>query len=336
MQTVMIIPTGIGCEIGGHAGDATPAARLLGAASDKLILHPNVVNASAINEMPSNAWYVEGSQLDRFLEGHIELIPVRTNKILVVVNKPVYNGTINTVTAARAVLGINAEILELDTPLWMKATFENGIARGLYSGTEKLIEQVSHYNFDALAIETAIDCEPQVAIEYFRNGGVNPWGGIEAITSRAIASKLHKPVAHAPFEEYKKGTITSYSEIVDPRMAAEVCSGEFLYCVLKGLHQAPRISRSHSGYGMGLNVNDIDVMVSPICWGRPHEACEKAGIPIIIVKENRTVCDFPYGYHKPIWVSNYHEAAGLIAGMGAGISRESVRRPLKPTEVLNV
>ena len=31
MNVVMIIPTGIGCEIGGHCGDATPPARLLGA-----------------------------------------------------------------------------------------------------------------------------------------------------------------------------------------------------------------------------------------------------------------------------------------------------------------
>ena len=30
MNVVMIIPTGIGCEIGGHCGDATPPARLLG------------------------------------------------------------------------------------------------------------------------------------------------------------------------------------------------------------------------------------------------------------------------------------------------------------------
>ena len=46
MNVVMIIPTGIGCEIGGHAGDATPAAKLLASVCDKLIIHPNVVNAS--------------------------------------------------------------------------------------------------------------------------------------------------------------------------------------------------------------------------------------------------------------------------------------------------
>lgn len=327
MNIVMIIPTGIGCEIGGHAGDATPTVRLLSGICDKIVLHPNVVNASAINEMPTNSLYVEGSMLDRFLEGSVELQEVSANKILVVVNKPVYNDSINTTTAARAVLGINAEILELNTPLCMKAEFLNGIADGRYSGVDELIEQVSDYKFDALGIETAIECEPQVAYTYFRNGGINPWGGIEAITSRAIADKLDKPVAHAPFEEYKKGTITSFSEVVDPRMAAEVSSGEFFYCVLKGLHKAPRI-------GKGLSVNDIDVMVSPYgCWGRPHYACVEAGIPIIVVKENTCVLDeTPTG--EVIEVENYLEAAGVISAMRAGITLESIRRPLAATKII--
>ena len=34
-NAVFMIPTGIGAEIGGHAGDATPVARLLGCACDK-------------------------------------------------------------------------------------------------------------------------------------------------------------------------------------------------------------------------------------------------------------------------------------------------------------
>src|SRR5689334_14321472 len=50
-NAVFLIPTGIGVELGGHAGDAGPASRLLASACDNLILHPNVVNASDINEM---------------------------------------------------------------------------------------------------------------------------------------------------------------------------------------------------------------------------------------------------------------------------------------------
>jgi len=54
MNGVFIIPTGLGAEIGGHAGDATPSAKLVASCCDKLIVNPNVVNASDINEMSDN------------------------------------------------------------------------------------------------------------------------------------------------------------------------------------------------------------------------------------------------------------------------------------------
>ena len=46
--TIFIIPTGIGCEIGGFAGDALPAAKLLASASGCLITHPNVMNGGSL------------------------------------------------------------------------------------------------------------------------------------------------------------------------------------------------------------------------------------------------------------------------------------------------
>jgi len=61
-NVVMIVPAGIGAEIGGHAN---AAARLLGWTYDRLIFHPNVVNACDSNEMPENSLYVEGSILGR-------------------------------------------------------------------------------------------------------------------------------------------------------------------------------------------------------------------------------------------------------------------------------
>ena len=82
MNIVFIVPTGIGAEIGGHSGDATPAAKLIASTCDKLFIHPNVVNAADINEMTNNMLYVEGSILDRFLEGQIGLEEVYNNKIL--------------------------------------------------------------------------------------------------------------------------------------------------------------------------------------------------------------------------------------------------------------
>lgn len=330
MNVVMIIPTGIGCEIGGHAGDATPAARLLGSVCDKLFLHPNVVNASDINEMPPNALYIEGSILDRFLEGKIELKEVEQNKILVVVNKPALAETINAVSAARTTLGINAEIIELNTPLRMIGKMKNGCAVGDVMGWEELIQQVSNHNFDTLAIASLIQVDKKTSIRYYQNGGVNPWGGVEAIASKAIANKLNKPVAHAPIqteEDKESDKAGEWDFIVDPRIAPEIISKCYLFCVLKGLHKAPRI-------GEGWSVEDIDVMVSPCgCWGRPHYACVEAKIPIIMIKENKCVLNIQPA-SEVIYVENYLEAAGYIAAMKAGISSASVRRPLEKTRIL--
>jgi len=328
MNAVMIIPTGIGCEIGGHAGDATPAAKLIGSCCDKLILHPNVVNASDINEMPANALYVEGSVLDRFLEGTIELKEVYSNKILLVVNSPIKPETVNAVSAARATIGADIKIVELDTPLRMIGEFKNGIATGDVIGWEELVEQIWQYDFEALAIASVIEVRDEVCLEYFKNGGVNPWGGVEAKASKLIASKLDMPVAHAPIEGSSIETQDKvFNSIVNPAMAAEAISNCYLHCVLKGLHKAPRI-------GKGLSVEDVGVMVSPHrCWGRPHYACVEAGVPIIVVKENGCVLNqTPSG--EVVFVENYLEAAGLISCMKAGIMPESVRRPLKETVVI--
>ncbi len=333
MNVVMIVPTGIGCEIGGHAGDATPAARLLGACCDNLILHPNVVNASDLNEMPENAWYVEGSLLDRFLRGEIGLSKVRQNSILVVVNH-VQKEIVNAVSAFRASMGGNAAVLVLDKPLEMVSTYESdGRATGTVEGWEALVEQVSGYDFDALAISTPILVTDVVNQQYWEHGGVNPWGGVEAKASKLIATAINKPVAHAPImmTDDAPFCLHDWDFIADPRQAAEVLSWAFLHCVLKGLHTAPRI-------GSDLSVNDIDVMISPECWGPPHDACWDNDVPIVIVRENKTIYSHAFGWPADkdcILVENYLEACGVIKAMEAGITIESVRRPLAPTEIIN-
>ncbi|HEB31340.1 MAG TPA: DUF3326 domain-containing protein [Spirochaetes bacterium] len=328
MNIVMIIPTGIGCVIGGHAGDAAPAAKLLGSCGDRIILHPNVVNASDINEMPDNAWYVEGSILDRFLEGSIELEETYQNRILLAVNYPVKPEIINAVSAARATIGAYIRIVELKTPLKMIGTLKNNVATGEITGWEELIEQVWQYDLDALAIASIIEVSDKVCLKYYKEGGTNPWGGVEAKLSKLLASELDMPVAHAPVEGNSEETQAAiYNNPQNPTMAAEAVTNCYLHCVLKGLHTAPRI-------GKGLSVDDIDVMVSPFgCWSRPHHACVEAKIPIIMVKENKCVLN-----HEPesevILVKNYLEAAGAIMAMKAGISRESIHRPLEPTIIL--
>lgn len=322
MNIVLIVPTGIGAEIGGHAGDANPVCKLLASLSDTLITHPNVVNASDINEMPDNVFYVEGSMLDRFLAGEFCLKQPLQNRILVAVNDPVRNDTYNAVQAAQVTIGIDVKILELNVPLKMVATFEDGLATGDIFGWQELVNQVEYIDYDALAIHTPIEVPRDIALSYYRTGGVNPWGGVEAKASKLIATALNKPVAHAPQENTPIEDTELYnimSEIVDPRIAPEAISFCYLHCVLKGLNKAPRISTS------GLSISDIDVMVSPDrCYGKPHEACLSKGIPIIVVRENKTICNARPNTEF-IYVKNYWEAAGIIACMKAGVVKESVR-----------
>ncbi|NDD68677.1 MAG: DUF3326 domain-containing protein, partial [Synechococcaceae bacterium WB9_4xC_028] len=66
LPTLLLVPTGIGCAIGGYAGDALPSARLLAAASGCLITHPNVMNGAALYWRDPRIHYVEGYGLDRF------------------------------------------------------------------------------------------------------------------------------------------------------------------------------------------------------------------------------------------------------------------------------
>ena len=322
MNVVLIVPTGIGAEIGGHAGDANPVCKLLASLSDILITHPNVVNGSDINEMSDNVWYVEGSILDRFLLGEFLLKKPLQNRILLVANQPIKSVTVNAVNAARVTIGIDIEIMELNTPLTMLGNFQDGVASGQVDGWQELVKQVKHTDFDALAIHTPISVPREVTLNYCRHGGVNPWGGVEAIASKLLANALNKPVAHAPLENTPpEDTELSgiINETIDPRIAPEVISSCYLHCVLKGLNRAPRISSS------GLSVDDIDVLVSPYgCFGKPHEACLGQKIPVIIVKENKTICNnLPHA--KFIVVENYWEVAGIISSMKAGITKESVR-----------
>lgn len=129
-NAVFLVPTGINATIGGHAGDAGPVARLLASVCDTLVLHPNVVNASDINEMPDNALYVEGSIICRLLMGTAGLHRVRNNRVLVVIDRhdevAYSNAAINAVNAARACYGFDCpRIVVLDPPSsWSRNTHQ--------------------------------------------------------------------------------------------------------------------------------------------------------------------------------------------------------------------
>ena len=328
MNVVFIIPTGIGAEIGGHAGDATPAAKLIASLCDTLFIHPNVVNASDINEMTENMLYVEGSILDRFLEGQIGLEEVYSNKILLAVNSPVKPETINAVSGARATIGADIEIVELETPLKMIASVIDGKASGDIYNLDEAIRQVAQYDFDVLAVNTPIEANDDEIMDYLtKDGGTNIWGGVEARLSKLMSEKLNRPVIHAPVENSE--VFKTFNEVVDPRKAAEVVSTCYLHCCLKGGHTAPKISLKYGAYWN----TDIDFLVSPInVFGRPHAACVRAGIPVIAVKENKTVLDddMPDSF---IIAENYLEVAGIISAKKAGVTVSSIRRPLERTNI---
>lgn len=330
MNIIFIVPTGIGAEIGGHAGDATPAAKLIASVCDTLFIHPNVVNASDINEMTENMLYVEGSILDRFLEGQIGLEDVYSNKMLLVVNE-IKPEIVNAVSAARVTIGADIEIMELKVPIRMVASVVNGKASGDIYNVDEAIQQVSQYDFDVLVVNTPIETDNDAVLEYLNKvGGLNLWGGVEAKLSKLMSEKLNKPVIHAPVENSE--VFKTFNEIVDPRKAAEMVSVCYLHCCLKGGHVAPKISMSDNAFWN----TDIDFLVSPInVVGRPHVACLKVNIPIIAVEENRTVLNdkMPDSF---IIAKNYLEVAGIISAKKAGITLSSIKRPLEKTIIFGV
>ena len=335
LNGVFIIPTGLGCSIGGDAG-ANPHVKLISECCKNLIVNPNSVNSSDINELPNNALYVEGSSIDRFLEGTINLHKVKTfNRIIMPVNPPITPININSCNAGIWGLGADVTIVELKTPIAMKAILNpDGTAGGVYTGVDELVEQLKDYDYDALALQTPIDCDRQVANDYWTGKlKINPWGGIESLVSKAISEKINKPVAHAP-DEITENEISSnlklYAKLVVRKsQAPEVISNCYTFCVLKGLHHAPRleldITIRHSDI---LSVKDIDFLVTPHrCFRRPHIACVKNNIPIIVVMENTTCFskDFVYPTNKGlIFVDNYLEAAGVITAMSAGVDYRTV------------
>jgi hypothetical protein len=348
---VLLIPTGIGAEIGGHAGDATPIARLLAAACDNLVLHPNVVNASDLNEMPANSLYVEGSVITRLLMGTAGIQKVRSNRVLLIIDDHEHSEfvdwALNSVNAARASGGFNiAKVIKLDPPVKMKAAYsESGRATGEVSGVERVLAIISDLRdeIDAVAISSVVQLPEHYHADYFQCEGdmLNPWGGVEALLTHSISSLTGLPAAHSPMFE-SQAIATMQCGVVDPRMAAEALSDTFLHCILKGLSRAPRIvANAVPGVTSGvLTVEDISCLVIPDgCLGIPTLAALEQGIPVIAVEENRNIMRndltiLPWKAGKFFKVATYLEAAGLMVALREGVAVESLKRPLASSLLL--
>ena len=351
-NAVFLVPTGIGAEIGGHAGDATPAARVLAEVCDRLITHPNVVNASDLNEMPENALYVEGSTITRLMMGTAALQPIRSNRVLVIMDaheiEMFANDTVNAVNAARATYGLDCpKIVQVDPPLQMTAEFmKSGRAAGEVNGLERVLAVMDENQggFDAVAIASVIDLDEEIHEQYFQQDGEmnNPWGGVEAMLTHAVSMLYEVPAAHSPMLENHKVANLDLG-LVEPRLAAEAVSLTFVQCMLKGLHRSPRIITDADVMretGM-LSSADISCLIIPDnCVGLPTIAALEQGIPVIAIRENDNLMQndlhtLPWASNQLHVVENYLEAVGVITALKAGITLSSLRRPLASTNVEN-
>lgn len=286
-----IVPTGVGASIGGYAGDASVWARKF-AQKSRLIVNPNVVNAGGFSGITDNMLYVEGYSLDSFFKGEICLQPSVNNKIGVIfdraIPKDVLNIHINTMNAVKTVYGTNIigyEISEDEVGVEFFMT-EQGISVGsvnnietLYESAKKMLEKGA----DALAIVCLFDDAENLNTDYSKGTGTDPVGGVEAIISHSISKKFKVPCAHSPaFADY-----SICSELVDAKSAAEYITPTFLPCILLGLANAPKISKS------GIGISDVDYLVVPYdaLGSVPVFEALKRNIPVYAVKENVTVLD---------------------------------------------
>ena len=341
---LMLVPTGIGAAVGGHAGDASPAAALLSGVCDTLITHPNVLNASDIIQIPPNALYVEGSLISQLMMGAIGLRRVRNNRVLVLIQKHqdeiFTNAAINSANAARATYGLDAQVDLLDPRFQMFSEYTTqGVAVGTVEGIEYLYGALNAHSgeFDAVAITSVIHLPPGLHENYYRLGAevVNPWGGVEAMLTHAVSMKYGVPSAHAPMLESRAVSESDFG-VVDPRMAAEVISLAFLQCVLHGLQRSPAVVSSDRQSGTCIGSGDISCLVIPDgCIGLPTLAALARGIPVVAVRGNTNLMDndlslLPWKRGQFFLAENYWEAAGVVASLRAGVDPWSVIRPLPP------
>jgi hypothetical protein len=342
-NVILLIPTGIGAEIGGHCGDGNAVARLIAGTCDTLITHPNVVNASDINEMTENTLYVEGSIITRLLMGRIGLQRVRSNRLLMLMDKhkeSFFNDEIiNAISSARVTLGLDCDVFEMENIIESESRYSvSGRAIGEIKALEKLFDVIKKYkdDYDAIGLSTFIMVPDHFHEKYFSSEEmVNPWGGLEAILTHSIAEVFDIPCAHSPMMASSEIYDLELG-IVDPRKAPETSSTTYLHCVLKGLHRSPRIVSS----GEGLGLKDISCVIIPDgCLGLPTLACLENDIPIIVVKENKNLMknnlrELPFKKGRFFIVDNYLEAVGVMISLKNGIEPSAVRRPIERTRIL--
>lgn len=337
LPTVMVIPTGIGCELGGYAGDAIPAARLLAAASGCLITHPNVMNAAALYWSDPRIHYVEGSSLDRFAAGELALRPVRRQRIGLLLDAGIEPELrlrhLQVADGCRASLGLEiGPVVDTDQPLAVSLSLgASGISWGRLGCPEALLRagaQLKAAGATAIAVVARFPEDPgSEALAAYRQGsGVDALAGAEAVISHLLSQELGLPCAHAPAL-----SPLPLDPDLDPRAAGEELGYTFLACVLVGLSRAPDLLPAGQARAGDLQIEQVGAVVAPagaLGGAAVLEAAER-GIPVIAV---HNPCLLQVDAHAlglaVLNAASYSEAAGLLLALREGISPAALRRPL--------
>jgi hypothetical protein len=169
-------------------------------------------------------------------------------------------------------------------------------------------------------------------ISHFAGAHPNPVGGAEAVVSHLLTRVLRVPAAHAPLLNFKESQLAG--RVVDARGAGEFVSASGLACVLIGLRRAPQVATlPQCPASTSISVGDVIAVVAPATalGSVPVLSAAERRIPVIAVKDNTTILDVTaagLGLSGVIEVDSYLAAAGALLALRAGISIESVFRPM--------
>ncbi len=344
MPTLMLVPTGIGCAIGGYAGDALPSARLLAAASGCLITHPNVLNGASLYWSDPRIHYVEGYGLDRFAAGEWLLRPVRRQRIGLLLDAGIEpelaQRQIQVAEACRATLGLEiGPVLSTDVPLGVH--LEQGASGASWGSLERpdaLLragERLQDAGATAIAVVARFPEDPQSAelAAYRQGSGVDALAGAEAVISHLLVRHLQIPCAHAP----ALGPLPLDPHL-DPRAAAEELGYTFLACVLVGLSRAPDlvtdlVKPAGCRQADQVAADQLGAVVVPegALGGEALLAAVARNVPVIAVANPSVLAVTPQALgmaEAVLPAASYSEAAGLVLALREGLAPVSLQRPL--------
>jgi len=341
LPTLLLIPTGIGCQQGGYAGDGLPAARLLAAASDCLITHPNVMNAASLYWSDRRIHYVEGWALDRFAAGELALAPRASQRVGVLLDSGIEPELVlrhrQVIDACRASLGLPiGPVMSSELPLGVSLQLgSSGSSWGTIERPDVLLragEQLVAAGATAIAVVARFpeDPESEALAAYRAGSGVDALAGAEAVISHLLVRHLRIPCAHAPAL-----LPLPLDPALDPRAAAEELGHTFLPCVLVGLSRAPDllplVDSATREMAPLLHAAQLGAVVAPAgaLGGAAVLACAERGIPLISVANPclLEVTAEALGL-AAITASSYAEAAGLVLALREGIDPAALTRPL--------